>query len=85
MHADVSKESLAAVQQVYEISKRDQFLMKLHTEFEVVRAALLNRTPVPSLDVCLGELLREEQRLLTRGAMTYDNFVSDAVSVAYSA
>lgn len=85
LHADVSKESLAAVQQVYEVGKRDQFLMKLRPEFEVVRAALLNRSPSPSLDVCLGELLREEQRLLTQGSMTHDNFVSDAVSVAYSA
>jgi hypothetical protein len=25
----------------------------------------LNRDPVPSLDVCLGELLREEQRMAT--------------------
>ena len=86
LHADVSTDSLAVVQKVYEISKRDQFLMKLRPEFDVVRAALLNRNPAPSLDVCLGELLREEQRLLTQGAMSRDTWVNtDAVSVAYSA
>lgn len=82
LHADVSKDSLTAVQKVYQISQRDQFLMKLRPEFEAVRAALLNRNPAPSLDVCLAELLREEQRLLT---LSRDDFVADPVSVAYAA
>ncbi|XP_058776283.1 uncharacterized protein LOC131650597 [Vicia villosa] len=66
IHANVPKTSLAAVQEVYNTSVRDQFLMKLRPEFEVVRGALLNRNPVPSLDTCVGELLREEQRLITQ-------------------
>jgi hypothetical protein len=28
----------------------------------------MNRDPSPSLDVCFGELLHEEQRLLTQAA-----------------
>lgn len=43
--------------------------MKLKPEFEIARARLLNRDPVPSLDVCLGELLREEQRMATQSVI----------------
>ncbi|KAG7979746.1 hypothetical protein I3843_05G146400 [Carya illinoinensis] len=45
---------------VHEQSKRDQFLIKLRLEFEATRSNLINRDPVPSLDVCFGELLHEE-------------------------
>ncbi|XP_058733596.1 uncharacterized protein LOC131605232 [Vicia villosa] len=57
IHVDVPKSSLTDVQEVYNTSRRDQFLMKLRPEFEVVRGALLNRNPVPSLDTRVGELL----------------------------
>ena len=57
------------MRQVHKISQRDQFLMKLKSEYESVRASLMNRDPVPSLDVCFGELLREEQRLHTQNTM----------------
>ncbi|XP_052303573.1 uncharacterized protein LOC112326270 isoform X2 [Populus trichocarpa] len=57
----------AEEEKVHEQSKRDQFLMKLRFEFEITRSNLMNRDPFPSLDVCFGELLREEQRLLTQG------------------
>jgi len=41
----------------------------------------MNRDPFPSLDVCFGELLREEQRLLTQ-----DNFKQDnSAAVAFAA
>lgn len=66
LHVNVPKTLLTDIQEVYAISQRDQFLIKLLSEFEVVRAALLSRSPVPSLDTCVGELLREEQRLLTQ-------------------
>lgn len=36
IHVDVPKSSLANVQEVYNTSRRDQFLMKLRPEFEVV-------------------------------------------------
>nr|KYP60095.1 Retrovirus-related Pol polyprotein from transposon TNT 1-94 [Cajanus cajan] len=81
LHSKVPTESLPAIQAVYEVSKRDQFLMKLRPEYEAARAALLNRHPVPSLEVCVGELLREEQRLLTQGSMSD---ISDN-TIAYSA
>jgi hypothetical protein len=63
VHSQVPQAALAALQVVHSESQRDQFLMKLRPEFENARAGLINRTPVPSLEVCLGELLREEQRL----------------------
>jgi hypothetical protein len=50
---------------VYETSKDDQFLMKLRGEFEAIRSNLMNREPVPLLDICVGKLLREEQRIVT--------------------
>ncbi|KAG6654422.1 hypothetical protein CIPAW_05G144600 [Carya illinoinensis] len=59
--------------------------MKLLSEFEHVRTGLLNRDPVPSLDLCLGELLREEQRLSTQISMTSDKVFSETINVAYAA
>lgn len=59
--------------------------MKLYPEFEVVRGALLNRNLVPSLDTCVGELLREEQRLITQGAMSHDAVISEPTMAAYVA
>jgi len=43
-------------------------MMKLPSEFEVTRSNLMNQDPSPSLDVCFGELLLEEQRLHTQAA-----------------
>ena len=65
MYASVLPEGLIAIQSVHETSKRDHFLMKLRGEFEAIMSNLMNREPVPLLDICVGELLREEQRLLT--------------------
>lgn len=36
--------------------------MKLKPQFEIVQANLMSRTPMPSLDICLNELLHEEQQ-----------------------
>jgi len=60
IYAKIPAESLFVVQQVHEQSKRDQFLMKLRSEFEITRSNLMKRDPLPSLDVCFRELLREE-------------------------
>lgn len=46
--------------------------MKLRSEFEITRSNLMNRDSSPSLDVCFGELLREE-RLVTQGSFMQDN------------
>lgn len=81
VYATVPAASLSAVQAVHEQSKRDQFLMKLRTEFEGTRSSLMNRESSPSLDVCFGELLREEQRLATQ---TQQNMMT-VPAVAYAA
>ncbi|XP_050219954.1 uncharacterized protein LOC126675289 [Mercurialis annua] len=82
--AKVSGEGLMAVQQVHKTSQRDQFLMKLRPEFEAVRASLVNRDPVPTLETCFGELLREEQRINTQNIMEQARVASNSVSVAYA-
>jgi len=56
----VSAGGMLAVQQIHKINQQDQFLMKLWPKYEPVRASLVNRDLVPSLDACFGELLREE-------------------------
>jgi len=57
--------------------------MKLRSNFEGIRTNLMNRAIVPSLDECLNELLREEQRLLTQTTM--DQQKSASLLVAYAA
>ena len=66
VYASVPPEELIPIQSMHETSKCDQFLMKLRGEFEAIRSNLMNREPIPLLDICVGELLREEQRLLTQ-------------------
>ncbi|KAH0658127.1 hypothetical protein KY285_026688 [Solanum tuberosum] len=73
VYAKIPYESI--IQGVHEQSKRDQFLMKLRSDFENVRSNLMNRDPSPSLDVCFRELLREEQRLFTQNAFHQGNVV----------
>jgi hypothetical protein len=65
VYAGLPFEGLSSVQSVHETTQRDQFLMKLRPEFEGPKSNLMNREFVPSLDTCLSDLLREEQRLLT--------------------
>ncbi|XP_006365545.1 uncharacterized protein [Solanum tuberosum] len=78
VYAKIPTESLSVIQAVHEQSKRDQFLMKLRSDFESVRSNLMNRDPSPSLDVCFRELLREEQRLVTQNAFKKENDVTVA-------
>jgi hypothetical protein len=52
--------------------------MKLRYEFKITCSNLMNRDPFPSLDVCFGELLHEEQRFLTQGNFKQDNSVAVA-------
>lgn len=46
--------------------------MTLRPNFELVRAALMNRDPTPSLEQCVQFVLREELRLVTQQALTND-------------
>ena len=66
IYAKVPDEALAAIQKVYDDSQRDQFLMKLRKDFEQIRSSLMSHVPTPSMDDCLGELLREEQRRISQ-------------------
>ena len=81
VYAKIPAESLSVIQQVHEQSKRDQFLMKLCSEFESVHSHLMNRDPSPSLNVCFRELLREEQRFVTQNAFKQ----VDDIVVAFAA
>ena len=85
LYANVPTAALSAVREVHATSKRDQFLMKLRPDFQTACSNLMNRHPVPSLDACLSELLREEQRIVTQAAMEHRATVSAPVSVAYAA
>lgn len=78
VYATVPAEGLKSVQDVHETTKRDQFLMKLRSEFEATRSNLMNRDPLPSLDTCLNDLLREEQRLLTQDTLKEQKYVAYA-------
>lgn len=85
LHVDVPKTSLVVVRNSYEVSKRDQLLMKLYAKFEVARGALMNRNPVPDLEVCVGELFREEQSLLTKNNISHDQSNPKALTISYLA
>lgn len=74
--------SVSDVQVVRERLKRDQFLIKLHHEFEVARSNLMNHDPSPSLDICFRELLYKEKRLFTQTMFQQDSISN---SVAYAA
>ncbi|KAK7245636.1 hypothetical protein RIF29_40484 [Crotalaria pallida] len=78
--ATVSKNSLSDVLATHEVSKRDTFLMKLRPDFENLRSHLMNRHPPPTLDDCFGELLREEQRLLTQATLDQDKMIAAPVA-----
>jgi hypothetical protein len=69
VYASVPPEGLIAIQRVHETNKRDQFLMKLRGEFEAIKSNLMNREPVPFLDICVGELLKEEQWIITQAVL----------------
>ncbi|RVW89893.1 Retrovirus-related Pol polyprotein from transposon TNT 1-94 [Vitis vinifera] len=83
--ADVPIAALSTIQTIHATTRRDQFLMKLRPEYESVRSSLLNRSPVPSLDICFGELLREEQRLSTQAILEQSHGSSGTTTVAYAA
>ncbi|KAK4589629.1 hypothetical protein RGQ29_020273 [Quercus rubra] len=53
-----------------------EFLMSLHKDFEPIRGQLLNRSPAPSLDTAVNELIREEARLATLQAQNKLNVLA---------
>ena len=50
--------------------------MSLHKDFEPIRGQLLNRSPAPSLDTAVNELVREETRLATLQAQNKLNVLA---------
>ena len=85
VYASVPPEGLIAIQSVHGTSKRDKFLMKLRGEFEAIKSNLMNREPVPLLDICVGELLREEQRFLIQAVLEQKAQNSAPIPVTYAA
>ena len=51
-------------------------LMSFHKDFEPIRGQLLNRSPAPSLDTTVNELVREEARLATLQAQNKLNVLA---------
>ena len=85
VRADVPIVILSTIQTIHATTRRDQFLMKLHLEYESVRSSLLNKSHIPSLDICFGELLHEEQRLSTQAILEQSHGSSRTATVAYAA
>lgn len=54
---------------IQEESHINQFLINFRPEFELVRAALLNRETTPDLETCLQEVLGEETRLQSQNSI----------------
>ena len=59
--------------------------MKLQPDFEIARSNLMNCSPVPSLDGCLSELLREEKRLNTQASLARQAPANISIPVTYTA
>ena len=53
-----------------------EFLMSLHKDFEPIRGQLLIRSPSPSLDTSVNELVREKARLATLQAQNKLNVLT---------
>ena len=53
-----------------------EFLMSLYKDFEPIRGQFLNRSPTPSLDTAVNELVREETRLATLQAQNKLNVLA---------
>ena len=50
--------------------------MSLHKDFEPIQGQLLNRSPAPSLDTIVNELIRKEARLATLQAQNKLNVLA---------
>jgi hypothetical protein len=84
VYANVPAAAFSTVQAVHETSKKDQFLMKLCSDFKTARSNLMNCYSVPSLNVCLSEIFHAKQRIITQAAMEHRANVSAPVSMAYT-
>ena len=83
-YLNVSEVALSEIQKLQATSHKDQFLMKLRSEYEIIQSNLMSRVPAPSLNECLNELLREEQSQLTQHALKQQSS-GTSPNVAYAA
>ncbi|KAF8392138.1 hypothetical protein HHK36_022480 [Tetracentron sinense] len=63
MDPEIPSSAIVTFQEMRERTQVRQFLMKLRPDFEHFRAALLNRSPLPSMNTVICDLLAKEQRL----------------------
>ena len=82
---DVPDAALSTIQNHHKTSQCDQFRMKLCSKYESVHSSLLNRSHVPSLNICFGELFREEQRLSTQAILEQSHGSFETTTIAYAA
>ncbi|RVW43499.1 hypothetical protein CK203_023379 [Vitis vinifera] len=64
-HGSMKYQLVVELHQLRDEFRLYEFLMSLHKDFEPIRGQLLNRSPAPSLDTTVNELVREEARLAT--------------------
>lgn len=83
--ATVPDAALSALQTFHATTQWHQFLMKLRREFEPIQVGLMNHVPVPDLDTCLQELLREEQRFASQTLIDTKKGVPGTSEVAFVA
>ncbi|KAF8377349.1 hypothetical protein HHK36_030726 [Tetracentron sinense] len=63
MDPEILSDAIVTFQEMRERTQVRKFLMKMRHDFEHCRAALLNRSPLPSMNTMICDLLAEEQRL----------------------
>ena len=83
-YLNVSEAALSEIQKLQATSHRDQFLMKLRSEYEIICSNLMSRVPSPSPNECLNELLREEQSQLTQHVLRQQSS-GNSPDIAYDA
>ncbi|KAF8390127.1 hypothetical protein HHK36_024649 [Tetracentron sinense] len=74
MDPEIPTNAISIFQTMQDRTHVRQFLMKFRPDFEHCRAALLNHSPLPTINVAICDLLAEEQRLLA--LTTIPQFIS---------
>ena len=71
IESDIPAPVLETIVKIRQKSRSRQFLMKMRSEFEHVRASIINRGGDKTLDMILPELIAEETRLASLSASTH--------------
>lgn len=83
VYASIPAASLEDIQTIHQTRQRDKFLVKLRHVFESVCSNLLVQISSLSLDVCLNELLREEQHHLTQTTLEQQESSTNVLNFAH--